>query len=300
MTETERRWFPAPAKINLYLKVRGRRSDGYHELDSVMARLELADRVGLALRPGQNEDRLVSTAPGLPTALPPDFNDPGNLALKALHAYRERTGWPEAGVDLFLEKNIPLGAGLGGGSSNGATVLTTLNRAAPAPLTAEELTALGLTLGADVPFFLQPRPLARAEGVGERLSDSPPAWDPWAGRALTLVNSGLSLSTGLVFKNLGLTNQPPHNNLGRISDVTPFPGDNDLWVPALKLAPALATVASAIQRLRPDFWGMSGSGSTFWFCPPQGPAALETAEGWWICETRIQGEGTTKAPTRGL
>ena len=292
MAKDGRITFLAPAKINLYLKVRGRRPDGYHELDSVLARLELSDRINLTLTPGRLEDGLVS-ATTLPTALPPDFNDPGNLALKAVRAFRERAGWPEAGVDLFIEKNIPLGAGLGGGSSNGAAVLTALNQMAPSPLRSEALAELGLSLGADVPFFLQPRPLAQAAGVGEKLTAAPKSFRDWAGKALTLVNPGFHLSTALVFQNLGLTNRPPHNNLGRMSHEPspPLPGENDLLPPARKLAPALAQTASVIEGLKPEFWGLSGSGPTFWFCAPEGlgPSDRDGFDpGWWVCETKIR------------
>lgn len=281
-------WTAAPAKVNLYLKVLGRRSDGYHELDSVMARLRLADRVRLRLAPGPGPDRL-STAWRGPGTLPPDFDGPGNLALMAAAAFRRRTGWPAAGLEINLEKHIPLGAGLGGGSADGAAVLRRLNQMAPAPLAAPELADLALSLGADVPFCLTLAPLARAGGLGERLTPPPPEYQAWADRRLLLVNPGLTLSTARVFKNLGLTNRPANNNLGPVPPSGP--GENDLAASALALAPALAEVLEAVKAMRPVHWGLSGSGPTFWLWRPRGSAAALAAEhpGWWVRGTAIAG-----------
>ncbi|MDR1045392.1 MAG: 4-(cytidine 5'-diphospho)-2-C-methyl-D-erythritol kinase [Candidatus Adiutrix sp.] len=264
----------APAKLNLYLKVLGRRPDGYHELDSVMARLDLADRVRLFLRPGP--DRLTSAA-SLPGGLPAGFDGPGNLVLKAAAAYRRRAGWPDEGLEIRLEKHIPVSAGLGGGSSDGAAVLAALNRASPRPLAPGALLELGRSLGADLPFFLQPRPLVRAGGRGEIFSPAPAAFKIWAGRRIFLYKPDFNLSTAEVFKNLGLTNPPADNNLGPVSE----PGENDLWAAAAGLAPALAGAAGAVRALAPEAWGLSGSGPTFWFFSPRkSPAALEEGGGW--------------------
>lgn len=254
----------APAKINLYLKILGRRPDGYHELDTVMARLDLADRLRLDIVPGLKEDRLEVT--NEPDRLPPDFSGPDNLILRAATAFRRLTGWPDHGISVQLEKNIPLSAGLGGGSSDCAAVLSLLNQAAPDPLDGEELARLGLSLGADVPFFLQAEPLIRAGGVGEKFSAPPTGYESWPGRRLILVNPGLTLSTALVFKNWDLTNQAANNNLGLISP--PQPGENDLMAPAGRLVPALSEVIGVIEALRPSVWGLSGSGPTFWLHSP--------------------------------
>ncbi len=284
----------APAKINLYLKVLGRRSDGYHELDTVMARLTLADRVRLFFDPGPGPDRLNLTAPP-PGGRPQGFDGPDNLALKAVRLFRKESGWPEAGVLVELEKHIPLGAGLGGGSSDGAAVLTALNAAAPRPLEPGKLRELALALGADVPFFIQPRPLARCRGVGEVISPPPTGFSAWAGRKIFLVNPGLQLSTAAVFRalglgpgcpaNLGLTKQAVNNNLGPMSE--PRPGQNDLFGAAAALAPALADLAEAVRSLKPAAWGMSGSGSTFWLTGPEKPVSLMSRPGFWIKETQL-------------
>ena len=127
MTAIGRR--PAPAKINLGLRVLGRRPDGYHELDTVMAKLDLADFIRLEQRPEPGPDGLLATTSL--SGLPPDFASPDNLALKAVAAFRLATGWPRGAVSIFLEKHIPLGAGLGGGSADGAAVLRALNQVSP-------------------------------------------------------------------------------------------------------------------------------------------------------------------------
>lgn len=251
----------AQAKINLSLRVVRRRSDGYHELDSLMARLDLADNLILSFLGAAGRDEL-SAVNQLPRPLPDGFEGPDNLILKAIRAYRSQCGWPEKAVRVFLEKNIPFGAGLGGGSADCAAALELLNRAAPQPLTAPALAELGLYLGADVPFFLFGRPLARAEGVGEKLSEPPAEAFFWLGRELLLVNPGFELSTASVFKKLGLTNGAANNNLGPVSE--PLPGENDLLSPALALAPELASAAEAVADLGPEAWGLSGSGPTFW------------------------------------
>ncbi|MDR3038475.1 MAG: 4-(cytidine 5'-diphospho)-2-C-methyl-D-erythritol kinase [Candidatus Adiutrix sp.] len=279
----------APAKINLYLKVLGRRPDGYHELDSVLARLTLADRLRLDFGGGPGEDRLTA-ATDLPGGLPPDFPGPANLALRAVRAFRERTGWPERPVAIHLEKAIPWGAGLGGGSADGAAVLAGLNRVAPRPLAGSELAGLALGLGADLPFCLSGAVLARAGGRGEALSPPPPAFEAFRGRRLVLVKPAFNLATARVFKNLGLTNPPPENNLGPLP--VPPSGENDLLAPALRLAPALAEVAAAIEACRPLAWGLSGSGPTFWFQPAEAagpPGPLRARPDWWVRETAVAG-----------
>jgi 4-diphosphocytidyl-2-C-methyl-D-erythritol kinase len=268
----------APAKVNLALRVLGRRPDGYHELDSVMARLSLADRLRLDLA-GPGPDRLVART-SLATPLPADFEGPANLALRAVRAYREAAGWPGTAVSLALEKNIPWGAGLGGGSADGAAVLAALDRAAPEPLPAPRLAALALALGADLPFCLAGTALARAGGVGEKLSAPPAAFEFFRGQRLWLIKPDFTLATARVFTNLGLTNPPPGHTL----DTSPQPGENDLLAPALRLAPALEEVVRAVQALKPGVWGLSGSGPTLWLHGAEAdPARLaRTRPNWWI------------------
>jgi 4-diphosphocytidyl-2-C-methyl-D-erythritol kinase len=184
----------APAKINLFLYVLGRRIDGYHELFSLMCCISLYDR--LVLKAGEPQNEIICSHPGLPC-------DASNLALKALLAFnqslRRDTEIIPRMISIRLTKHIPVGAGLGGGSSDAAAVLNGLNRFYGRPFGRDRLLEMALGLGADVPFFIDQRP-ALAEGIGERLTPYhrlPPLWT-------VLVYPGFALSTAQVFKNLNL------------------------------------------------------------------------------------------------
>ena len=156
-------WHPAPGKLNLFLHVLGRRDDGYHELQTAFRLIDAADRVGIAVR----NDAEISF-PGI-------FGE-SNLCVKAARLLQAHSG-SAMGCDLVLEKRLPIGGGLGGGSSDAATVLMVLNRLWKIDLARNELLQLGLRLGADVPVFIFGRN-ALGEGVGERLRalDLEPAW----------------------------------------------------------------------------------------------------------------------------
>jgi 4-diphosphocytidyl-2-C-methyl-D-erythritol kinase len=150
----EMKWYPAPAKLNLFLHVLGQRPDGYHELQTVLRLIDAADRVGVAVR-GDGEVRFSGV-----------FGD-DNLCLRAARLLKERTGSP-LGAELALEKTLPVGGGMGGGSSDAATVLLVLNRLWKVDLSRTSMQALALELGADVPFFVFGES-AVGEGIGERL-----------------------------------------------------------------------------------------------------------------------------------
>ncbi|HEX9396397.1 MAG TPA: 4-(cytidine 5'-diphospho)-2-C-methyl-D-erythritol kinase [Burkholderiales bacterium] len=156
-------FYLAPAKLNLFLHVLGRRADGYHELQTVFRLIDRADRVGVAVR----DDGEIRFS-GL-------FAD-DNLCVRAAKLLQKKTS-TRKGCEIALEKNLPIGGGLGGGSSDAATVLLALNRLWGLDLRRQELQEIGLELGADVPFFLFGRN-ALGEGVGERLQALvlPPAW----------------------------------------------------------------------------------------------------------------------------
>lgn len=150
----------SPAKINLWLKVLGKRADGFHEVETRMCPISLADEVTVTL---------LETGPTVLTCSDPTVpTDESNLALKALRAFELRVGrtrfW-----SIHLEKRIPHGAGLGGGSSNAAAVLSAINALFPAPLTASSLNSLAAGLGSDVPFFLHGR-TCDATGRGENVT----------------------------------------------------------------------------------------------------------------------------------
>jgi 4-diphosphocytidyl-2-C-methyl-D-erythritol kinase len=174
-----------PAKINLFLKVLGRRPDGYHELDSLMAPVEVFDHLRLEF----------PRAHGLSLVCPghPELEGPDNLALRAADAFFRATGRAPR-LRLHLRKNIPLAAGLGGGSSDAGATLRALNRHFGHPLAPRRIANLALRLGADVPFFLRGGP-CRAGGVGERLRPVrlPPFW-------VVLAFAPFGLSTREVFE----------------------------------------------------------------------------------------------------
>jgi 4-diphosphocytidyl-2-C-methyl-D-erythritol kinase len=269
----------APAKLNLHLAVLGRRADGFHELDGLMVRLDLADEVSFEPAPGPEDRLFFEDHIGAPLSVVPDegFAGPDNLVLRALAAFRALTGRPSGPRQARLVKRIPLGAGLGGGSSDAAATLRLLNRGRTLP--PDELARLALSLGADVPFFLQKAPRCRARGLGERLAAHE---GPLPGSEAVLINPGLSLSTAMVFRQLGLTKPTGRNNLsanvrrsvgraeapgvvfGRLE--TGFFGRNDLWPAAVELCPDLKAVRAAVSGVAPapQACGLSGSGPTFW------------------------------------
>src|SRR5438045_1991606 len=149
---------PAPAKLNLFLHVVGRRPDGYHELESLMVLLDFGDTLTLQLRDGGQVRRLNAVS-----GVPPEED----LCVRAARLLQDETG-TRCGVDITLDKRIPLGSGLGGGSSDAASVLLALNRLWKLRLSRSRLLAVALRLGADVPFFVFGQ-AAFARGVGEYL-----------------------------------------------------------------------------------------------------------------------------------
>lgn len=159
--------WPAPAKLNLFLHVLGRRDDGYHRLQTLFQFLDHGDEIGLSLRGDGRIERLTG-----PEDLPPD----GDLSVRAARLLQRESG-SRLGVNISLCKRTPSGAGLGGGSSDAATVLVALNRLWGCGLATDRLAELGLRLGADVPVFVRGQ-AAWAEGVGEQLTavELPEPW----------------------------------------------------------------------------------------------------------------------------
>jgi 4-diphosphocytidyl-2-C-methyl-D-erythritol kinase len=201
--------YPAPAKLNLFLHVVGRRSDGYHLLQTAFRLIDLCDWLRFTPR----SDGQVTLARPLAGVAQED-----NLAVRAARLLQSHGG-AAAGVEIDLEKNIPVGGGLGGGSSDGATTLAALNRLWGLRLPREKLAEVGLTLGADVPFFLFGQN-AFGEGVGERLAplDLPQAW------YLVLVPP-VSVSTRAIFTAPELTR---NSKTIKISGFSGGFGRNDL------------------------------------------------------------------------
>jgi len=241
----------APAKINLCLHVLGRRPDGYHELAMLMQRVSLYDEVGLELT---EDGRVRLECAGLVLA-------PGeeNLVVRAARSLLQATGCQQ-GVAIRLDKRIPVAAGLGGGSSDAAAVLLGLNRLAGLGLSRQELMDIGLTLGADVPFFVLEQ-AAWATGIGERLE--PLTSLPQV--SYVLVNPGIPVSTAWVYQNLRLT---PKGDLTKLRE---FPRTveglvrllhNDLESVTGSRHPEIAEIRRRLQDHGALGTLMSGSGAT--------------------------------------
>ncbi|KVD88903.1 4-diphosphocytidyl-2C-methyl-D-erythritol kinase [Burkholderia sp. ABCPW 14] len=191
MTDTTRslRDCLAPAKLNLFLHITGRRPDGYHELQSVFQLLDWGDTLHFTLRDDGKVSRRTDV-PGVPEAT--------DLVVRAASLLKAHTG-AEAGVDIEIDKRLPMGAGLGGGSSDAATTLLALNRLWKLDLPREELQALAVNLGADVPFFVFGKN-AFAEGIGEALQqvELPARW-------FLVVTPRVHVPTAAVFSDKSLT-----------------------------------------------------------------------------------------------
>lgn len=244
--------FRSPAKINLCLHVLRRLDSGYHELAMAMQRVDLCDLVRLRIVPEgpvRVQCQAVTLAPG-----------EENIAARAARLLLSEAGI-DVGVEIEIEKRIPIAAGLGGGSSNAATVLMGLNELLHCGLGSESLQELGAQLGADVPFFIFQQP-AWATGIGTQLQPLPPLPDV----AYLLVNPGIAVSTASVYQSLQLTKKGELASLPRFSVVT---GSdlcaalhNDLESVTLPRYPLLQRIKQ--QLIAKGALGalMSGSGAT--------------------------------------
>ncbi|MCP5426988.1 MAG: 4-(cytidine 5'-diphospho)-2-C-methyl-D-erythritol kinase [Chromatiaceae bacterium] len=193
MSEGLFEYWPAPAKLNLMLRIVGRRPDGYHLLQTVFQFLDIGDQIGFRVRQ-DGRIRRINELPGVV--------EESDLVVRAAKLLQQHSGTP-LGVDLYIEKKLPMGAGLGGGSSDAATVLMILNRLWDVRGSIDQLADLGLTLGADVPVFVRGRS-AWGEGIGEKLEpiDLPCPW------YLVLVPS-CHVSTAEIFSDPDLTRNSP-------------------------------------------------------------------------------------------
>lgn len=241
----------APAKVNYRLDVLSRRPDGYHELRMIMQRINLCDQVRITLQecPGIT---VTCNADGVP-------DGEGNIAWKAARMLLDRSGFT-GGVVIEIQKNIPVAAGLGGGSSDCAAVLLGLNELLGLGLSREQLMAIGVALGADVPFFIFQQ-TALAEGIGERLSPLcglPAAW-------VVLVNPNLPVSTAWVYQNLRLTHRDGLSTIpDSFADVASLCSilSNDLETVTIPAFPVIAAIKEQLLSLGAHCSLMSGSGPT--------------------------------------
>ncbi|MGE5170529.1 MAG: 4-(cytidine 5'-diphospho)-2-C-methyl-D-erythritol kinase [Rudaea sp.] len=232
---------PAPAKLNLFLHVMGRRPDGYHTLESLLVLIDLADRIELVDR-GDGAIERENDVPGV------DACD--DLAVRAAHALREATR-RDAGVSIRVDKRIPLGAGLGGGSSDAASVLLGLNRLWKLGLSRADLMRMGLALGADVPFFLCAG-AALARGIGEVLTPMsvPSLW-------IALAMPAVHVSTASMFASPALTATGPS---GKIDVFSEGYGHNDLELAAVAQHRPVREAVQALRSASPQA-RMTGSGA---------------------------------------
>jgi len=267
----------APAKVNLGLRVLGRRPDGYHLLESVFAPLDLCDTVEVAwtTAPTREVRLAVAAEAGLEALVRDVPTDERNLAARAARAFLEAGGLTGR-VDIALTKRTPAAAGLGGGSSDAGAVLRALSDLAPGAVGAAERARLALSLGADVPFFLDPRP-ALVTGIGERTEpiEGLPRLD------LVLANPGVSLDTAAVYAAWdalagALTPPSPGSTMRALSDfLACHPSDgasrssrlatllrNDLEAAAVRLCPPVGRLRRSLEEAGASATAMSGSGAT--------------------------------------
>lgn len=244
--------WPAPAKLNLFLHVIGRRADGYHLLQSAFTLIDFGDTLKFRVRDDGVIQRVTTLA-----HVPADTD----LAVRAARLLQTRTGVSQ-GVDIWLTKRTPMGGGLGGGSSDAATTLIALNHLWKTGLSSDILQELGLELGADVPFFVFGR-AAFAEGVGEALTEIavPPWW-------YVVLSPPVSVPTATVFSSPELTRDTlplkiadfSATGLGTRGDLR-----NDLQAVVLKAFPVVSSHLAALQGVsQKSAFGarMTGSGAS--------------------------------------
>ena len=242
----------SPAKINLFLKITGKRPDGYHDLVSLMCCVGLYDTVSLSF--GVKETSVSCRYPDVP-------EDETNLAAAAASLFFNTLNIND-GVKISIEKQIPVGAGLGGGSSNAAAVFLGLNRYYGDAFSQEKLISMGRSIGADVPFFIFRKP-AIVSGIGETLN----AYQGLESFKVLLVFPGFGISTAKVYKNLnlGLTNCKKKLRSFLLNKQSFDPGChlcNDLEPSAASMYPVIFTVKEALLKHGALGALMSGSGST--------------------------------------
>jgi 4-diphosphocytidyl-2-C-methyl-D-erythritol kinase len=251
----------SPCKVNLLLNILGKRSDGFHELETLMHPVNLSDRISFERVGGGIA--LTCNEPSLPV-------DATNLVYRAAAAFFNATKI-QAGLRVHLEKKIPMAAGLGGGSGNAATTLLGLNELFGQPLATEKLGELAASLGSDVNFFLQKKP-ALATGRGEKVK-SVGSFPALRGTAFLLIHPGFGISTAWAYQNLGRFPSALNGRPGRAEELVSLltAGQlsnaakefyNSLEAPALDKFPILAVIQGFLRENGAAVSLMSGSGST--------------------------------------
>jgi 4-diphosphocytidyl-2-C-methyl-D-erythritol kinase len=236
------------AKLNLSLLVYRTRADGYHNICSVFQAINIYDKIAITLLPNPKTFQLTCNNVQVPT-------DETNILTKIYHHFQKDFPY---GLNINLTKNIPIGAGLGGGSSNAAGFLAFLNQTGDLKLSTEKLQQIGVKFGADVPFFLG-SPTALVTGIGERLKNLPKSNYPY----FVLINPNIHVATGPIFKAYDQTpaaqkDAPPDQDILLDNQL----GHNDLKPITFALYPKLAELEQKILALGTPNLHMSGSGST--------------------------------------
>ncbi|HET7809907.1 MAG TPA: 4-(cytidine 5'-diphospho)-2-C-methyl-D-erythritol kinase [Steroidobacteraceae bacterium] len=233
--------YSAPAKLNLMLHVVGRRADGYHELQTVFQLIDLCDRIEISVR----EDGVLARPEG-----PPGVPEDQDLVIRAARALKAATGTP-LGADISVRKAIPMGGGLGGGSSDAATTLLALNKEWGTGLDFGQIAAIGAKLGADVPVFIAGRP-AWAEGIGDQLTPVSLGTDSW----YLVIFPGIPVPTAAVFQAPELTrNSAPTTMRGFLETG----GRNDCEAVVRARFPAVGEALDWLARHAPA--RLTGTGS---------------------------------------
>lgn len=270
----------APAKVNLSLRITGRRPDGYHLLDSIVAFTDFGDRIAVETAVELSLTVDGPQADGIPT-------DSGNLVLQAATALAKATG-TRRGAAIRLTKELPAAGGIGGGSSDAAAALRLLCRLWDVAPSREDLAAIALKLGADVPVCLEPRP-RHMSGIGEKLGVLP----PFPGAGIVLANPGHPCATPDVFRAYsgpfstpGMPMLPGHSAHALARALTRE--RNDLTEAAVSVCPAIRDVLSALRDAPGTLlYRMSGSGATC-FALYETPEKAKFAasriarDGWWV------------------
>ena len=239
-TTAPQRWWPAPAKVNLFLHITGRRSDGYHDLQTVFQLLDFGDALALEVTEEPAIERVAGPAEILPAQ---------DLCVRAAQLL-QRHGAVQQGVRIRLRKRIPLGGGLGGGSSDAATVLRVLNGLWRVGLSLDDLAGLGLQLGSDVPVFIRGHS-AWAEGRGELLTPL-----PLPERWYLLIHPGVTVATASIFQAPELTRNSPVITIRAVSEAQTR---NDCEPVVRARFPAVAAALDWLSAYAPA--RLSGTGS---------------------------------------
>jgi 4-diphosphocytidyl-2-C-methyl-D-erythritol kinase len=257
--------WPAPAKLNLMLHIVGRRADGYHELQTVFQLIDLHDSLEIAVR---EDGRIVRTQG---PASVPEMQD---LAIRAALALKASTG-TRLGADIAVTKRIPLGGGLGGGSSDAATTLVALNHLWQTGLNPAEIAAIGATLGADVPVFVRGTS-AWAEGTGEKLEPVVLPEDSW----FLVIFPGIHVPTAEVFQAPELTRNSPLTTMRGFLELG---GRNDCEAVVRARFPAVGEALDWLARFAPA--RLTGTGSCVFANPEDAErVAARVPDAWraWV------------------